>query len=232
MYCIHCGQENQNSARFCMKCGKPISIPKQAPETQPTKRVMTVPVPAASRKDETLLVEEKPTQIQTKFFEHVKPEPQPATPTKVILKRKSVVRECCPICIRPVRSGIAFCESCGVYLSAMKLEVCPACGFTNRPGLVHCEDCGESLNANSVPGQTCPDCQFSNRLGVSFCENCGGPLQKQPDQSAIGSILSKLNLKKMLISFAWRQLVSRFLAGTVGGFLIGKIGMRLINYIF
>jgi len=31
VYCIHCGQQNDPAARFCMVCGKPIPVPVSAP---------------------------------------------------------------------------------------------------------------------------------------------------------------------------------------------------------
>lgn len=31
MYCIHCGQQNDPAARFCMVCGKPMPVTGSAP---------------------------------------------------------------------------------------------------------------------------------------------------------------------------------------------------------
>jgi zinc-ribbon domain/Double zinc ribbon len=253
MYCIHCGEENDPSARFCMACGNPIPKPKTSPKPalEPAAPIKTEPMPESKTTPAVVPPQPvpKPEPVaSTRSVTQPKPSSnQPATRPSPLSKSKSfpsskaaplpkksntLAKPNCPLCNHSVRSGIDYCEWCGVFLSAVQMEICPSCSFTNRPGVVCCESCGESLHSYPIPGQACPACGFSNRLGVNFCEDCGAVLEQQADIPARGSFLSKLNIKKMIVSFAWRQVVSRFLAGTVGGFVLGKIGIRIINYIF
>jgi len=232
MYCIHCGQENPDSARFCMKCGKPILIPKptpeKEPETPPAEEVVTTPVPAASPKDETLLAVEEPTPLPTKPFERVKPEPKPEprpdTPSEVEMKRQPLMRERCPVCGFAIRPGIRYCEGCGIQLNHVKLTICKTCGFINRPGTAFCEDCGNGLGVEPWEGEACSSCGYPNRLGMRFCEGCGVSLQTQAETVEKEKQQTVTQLRKVGFKMIKRYVLPRILGGTVGGFVVGKLG--------
>lgn len=74
---------------------------------------------------------------------------------------------------------------------------CANCGAFNAPGAAFCENCGMQLSAPApaapIPapaparasGIGCPQCGYSNVPGASFCENCGTPLSIAPPPEPI-----------------------------------------------
>lgn len=231
MYCIHCGKENPDQARFCMHCGKTIPIPKPAPQpvTQPPPAEMAAvePVPAAADEEETLPVGKTETVQITKpaVREGKKSQPAPRQPaTRPAPVKRQIAREGCPVCAFPIRPGIRFCEGCGIQLNRIKLKTCKACGYVNRPGTAFCEGCGKPLGVEPWAGEACSSCGYPNRLGVRFCEGCGESVRMQAEAAAKQKKETAAQLRKISFKMVWRYVIPRVLGGSVSGFVVGKLG--------
>lgn len=231
MYCIHCGKENPSSARFCMHCGKAIPEMKPQPEPQVEESAST---PVTPVDEETLPVTvavqptsevSQPTDTQPTLETKPKPKPEPKpVASRLPVKAKSVVRERCPVCGFTIRPGIHYCEGCGIQLNHVKMHTCKVCGYVDRPGTVFCEGCGKALGGEPWQGDICTACGYPNRLGVRFCEGCGVSLQAQADLAAGERQHTVTQLRKVGFKMVKRYILPRVLGGTIGGFVLGKLG--------
>lgn len=242
MYCIHCGQENDPSARFCMACGKPMPKPKPEPtpaapgqtESAPAPPYSSVAPPEPKPKAVPVAAPQSGPHLTASTTTQSRNKPSPNTansslqskfsPQKNITQQKPVVRERCPVCGFSIRTGIHYCEGCGIPLNLIRLTTCKTCGFVNRSGTAFCENCGNNLGMEPWEGDRCPSCGYPNRLGIRFCEGCGVSFQAQAETAAREKQQTVTQLRKLGFKMVWRYILPRVLGGSVSGFILGKLG--------
>jgi predicted amidophosphoribosyltransferase len=135
MRCSSCGHENSADARFCERCGSPVS-PGRAPAESRVEEVC--PNCGAERRPGLRFCE----QCATPFPESPPPVAvAPVAPAKAPEPVGSASPPP-PAAVRPVQPVASVTQSGGGGG-----RVCSACGYVNPATARHCADCGEALVA-------------------------------------------------------------------------------------
>ncbi len=164
----------------------------------------------------------------------------------------------CQKCGHTNRANAKFCEACGekmvtparapaTPLSSKKAATagttCLDCGYANRSGIQYCEECGASLaipmpevdppkrqreSALKLAAVTCPVCGFCNRRDVRFCEECGTELSTR----VVPTPQVRRPVRRRKGMPFWLKAVIRFAVSSVSGYVMGKLGMLVLNALF
>ncbi|MBR4801106.1 MAG: zinc-ribbon domain-containing protein [Clostridia bacterium] len=112
----------------------------------------------------------------------------------------------CKICGKEVKSGQAFCPTCGADVVENYETVCPACGSKNSAGSRYCAKCGGILNVLRKP--VCAVCGAKNLPGAKFCVSCGAPIIAHSETHSEADMLDARRAKHKLDSMARERMAA------------------------
>lgn len=121
-------------------------------------------------------------------------------------KFAGIIMFVCKICGNEVKSGQAFCPTCGADVVENYETVCPACGTKNSAGSRYCAKCGGILNVLRKP--TCAVCGAKNLPGAKFCVSCGAPIVAHSETHSEADMLDARRAKHKLDTMARERMAA------------------------
>ena len=112
----------------------------------------------------------------------------------------------CKICGKEVKSGQAFCPTCGADVVENYETVCPACGSKNSAGSRYCAKCGGILGILRKP--VCAVCGAKNLPGAKFCVSCGAPIIAHSETHSEADMLDARRAKHKLDTMARERMAA------------------------
>ena len=112
----------------------------------------------------------------------------------------------CKICGKEVKSGQAFCPTCGADVVENYETVCPACGSKNSAGSRYCAKCGGILGVLRKP--VCAVCGAKNLPGAKFCVSCGAPIIAHSETHSEADMLDARRAKHKLDTMARERMAA------------------------
>lgn len=104
----------------------------------------------------------------------------------------------CKICGNEVKTGQAFCPTCGADVVDNYQTVCPVCNAKNGAGSKYCAKCGGILPVMRKP--VCGVCGAKNLPGAKFCVSCGAPIAVESETHSDKDMLEARRAKSKLDS--------------------------------
>lgn len=102
----------------------------------------------------------------------------------------------CKICGNEVKTGQAFCPTCGADVVENYQTVCPVCNAKNGAGSKYCAKCGGILPVMRKP--VCAVCGAKNLPGAKFCVSCGAPIAVENETHSDKDMLEARKAKAKL----------------------------------
>lgn len=112
----------------------------------------------------------------------------------------------CKICGKEVKSGQAFCPTCGADVVENYETICPACGSKNSAGSRYCAKCGGILGVLRKP--VCAVCGAKNLPGAKFCVSCGAPIIAHSETHSEADMLDARRAKHKLDTMARERMAA------------------------
>lgn len=207
--CPTCGNENPETATFCLKCGT-----KLINTINDGKHCVNCGAPImegqqfctrCGTKVETIeeLPEEKDEDVIIAPVEEAADLPETAASVDAEIKSDSQQEEVeqeqknvCPNCGKEIVPGQLFCTGCGASLKNTeqpvveeKTKLCPYCHSPIKEGQKFCVSCGQKLD--TAPAnvkktvKVCPNCGLEIDGLKDKCDICGTPLNQSVNQGNV-----------------------------------------------